>query len=184
MKGLLLVFLTVVVICFSFDAEAQTPFVQVFFDSHGMVDTRFCPPEVTQDTLSVFAVNFNMWMKAIEYMILYGPALSHVEDIFDITGPIVGNSAWGLKKTFRDPVDATVPLRVQRAGVLWFCTDCDGFLDTLVEVIPHPDNTQVRAKRDPDEVWIEAIGMSSTICPWAMPARESTWGQVKSLYHK
>jgi hypothetical protein len=184
MKRLLSVFFTVVIIGASFNAKAQIPFVQVYFDKHGTSDTRFCPPEVTPDTLSVYAVNFNMWMSSIEYKINYGPAINHVDDIFEIRGTINGNSAWGLKKSFRDPVDASVPVRVQRAVVVWFCTDCAGFLDTPVEVVPHPDNVKVRAVRWPDDVFIEGVGMSSTICPWATPSRESTWGQVKSLYIK
>jgi hypothetical protein len=181
MRRLLSAAFVVAIVTLSFAAHAQVPFVQVYFDEYGTVDSRDCPPVVMSDTLSVFACNFNMWMSTIEYMIGFGPAFTFCGDIFDERVSTVGNSEWGLHVTFRDLGDARGPFRVQRVCVVWHCTDCAEYLDTQIEVLPHPDTGKVRAV-SADDVIVDAVGMASTTCPWTTPARKSTWGQVKSLY--
>ncbi len=181
MRRLLSVAFVVAIVTLSFGAKAQVPFVQVFFDEYGTVASKDCPPVVMSDTLSVFAYNFNMWISTIEYQVVYGPAFTFCGDIFDDRVRTVGNSEWGLHVTYRDLGDARGPFRLQRLCVVWHCTDCSGYLDTHIEVIPHPDSGVVRAVSSTDVV-LDAVGMVSTTCPWTTPTQKSTWGQLKSLY--
>lgn len=187
-----LIFLTMIASTFLFfqvvpgsvdNANAQVPYVQVSFDDYGAVYAKDCPLVVTEDTLSVFAFNFDMFMSKIQYKILFGPALSFCGDVFDERVSVVGNSEWGIEITFLDIADAHAPFRVQQICVIWFCTDCAEYLDTQIVVRPHPNSGQLSAVRWPDLAVIDAVGMTSVTCPGTLPAEATTWGQVKSLYH-
>ena len=133
--------------------------------------------------ISVFAVNFNMWMAAIEYSIDYSPALIFLGDILDPSALAIGNSPTGIAISYPIPGNAWGPFRTQEASVLWNCDNCSGWENTRVVVYPHPSSGKLRAISWPDLVSVDGIGMTSYICQEPVPVKESTWGNVKSLYN-
>lgn len=163
-------------------AGAQMPFVQVFFDDEGTVSARDCPPEQIVDTLTVYAFNLNTWISSIEYTIEYSPALSFCGDVIDGRVRVTGNSEYGIIIEFRDLLEAQAKTLIQKVCVVWFCTNCGEFLDTHNFVFPNLNTGKLGVVRYPDGAFINVAGFTSTTCPWVLPVRETTWGQVKLLY--
>ena len=182
-RFLMLVLALVIMIPFS-GANCQVPFIMVFFDDEGTVGARECPAETMVDTFSVYAFNLNMWMERIEYRIEYSPAVNFCGDILEGRIRIVGNSDYGIEITYREPVEAGAKFLLQRSCVVWFCTDCASYLDTYNFVFPNPNTGRLGVTRHPDLVFINVMGWPSTTCPWTLPVKQSTWGQVKSLYKR
>lgn len=188
MKRILAVAFAVAILSLGFSASAQTPFVQVFFDDYGTVANDTCPPcglETQQDVISVYAVNFNMWIVAIEYMIDYSPALAFMGDIMEPCNLNIGNSPTGIAISMPCLGNGFAPLRTQRASVWWNCCEnCSGFENSAVIVLPHPDSGKVRAVQWQTNLLVDGVGMTSMICQTGVATQETTWGGIKSLYNQ
>jgi hypothetical protein len=190
MKRILAVAFAVAILSMAFSASAQVPFVQVYFDEYGSVDDTVCPPcglETQNDVLSVFAVNFNMEMLAIEYMISLPSALSFMGDIMEDCNLSIGNSPTGITISMPCLGNAYSPLRTQRISVWWnCCDDCAGYEDQQIVVLPHPTSNPPaigpRAVEYQTYATTDGVGMTSVICPVTVPTQSSTWGNIKSLY--
>jgi hypothetical protein len=182
MKKVLAVVLTVAFVSmWAYAATAQIPHVVVFFDEHWTQTTEVCPGAGVFDTLYVVAINFDMWMSAIEYSIDYPPSVSWFADVPN--SPLnIGNTPGGVATTWNLPQNAFAPLGVMNVIVEWNFNDCGPpNAGNYITVKPHPVTTFLRAARWPDNVLFEGIGLASVVCP-VVPVEEKTWGGVKALY--
>lgn len=194
MKKILAVAFAIAILSLGFNASAQVPFVQVYFDDYGTVGGRDCPPCGPEqiDVLSVFALNFNMWMLAIEYMIDYSPALSFLGDIANPGALNIGQSVTGISWSYPVIGNAFGPYRTQQTNVFWnCCDDCNnppGYINSAVVVMAHPGSnppaTGPRAVEWQTFRTVDAIGMTSMICQRPVATQTSTWGGIKSLYNQ
>jgi hypothetical protein len=164
--------------------SAGVPNVAVFFDKNLQQMVGSCPfaPEGTVlDTVFVVANNFDMWMGAIEYSIQYPPQVVWIADLYPANTLTLGNSASGITTAWTTPANAFVGLVVQRSIILWLCDGCGGFVNQPLVVLPHPVSGLLRAVRWPDQATVNAVGLTSIVCP-TIPAQETTWGGIKALY--
>jgi len=181
--GALLFIITMVLLCAP--AQAQVPYVQVYFDPYMTQQSGYCPGVGVVDTLYVGAINFNMWMNTIDFRIEYPPGntLVWAGDVYD--APLhLGDSPTGVTITWQIPRNAFQPLVVLRPVVLWLCNYCgenSDHYDVLVRVHPHPGKTTIEAVRWPDYAIVQGFGLTSIICP-ILSSEETTWGKVKALY--
>jgi hypothetical protein len=185
MKKTLVVVVALAIGLFATVSSAQTPNVSVYFDNTLTQQAADCPavtPGTVAQTVYVVAANFNMWMQAIEYQIVYPAALTFLGDAVDpATQLSIGSSPLGIGITWPLPANAFVPLVVQTANVLWMCDNCDGFQNQQLVVIPHPSSGLVRAIRWPDTQVVLGVGLTSLVCA-TIPVEETTWGGIKALY--
>ncbi len=191
MKKVLAVAFAIAILSLGFSASAQVPFVQVYFDDYGAVDSRDCPPCGPEqvDVISVFACNFNMWMIAIEYMIDYSPALNFLGDVANPGALSIGQSPTGVSWSYPVIANAFGPYRTQQVNVFWTCCgDCvtGGFTNSAVVVMPHPASNPPalgpRAVEWQTYATVDGVGMTSMICQRPIATQEDTWGGIKSLY--
>jgi hypothetical protein len=181
MKKVLAVVLTVAFVSmWAYAATAQTPHVVVFFDEHWTQTTEVCQGAGVFDTLFVVAVNFDMWMSAIEYSVDYPPSVNWFADVPN-TPLNIGNTPGGVASTWSLPQNAFAPLGVMNVVVQWTCDDCSLNQGDEITVRPHPLTGFIRAARWPDNVLFEGVGLTSLVCP-VVPVEEKTWGGVKALY--
>ena len=181
MKKVLAVAFAIALLSLAFSASAQVPYVQVFFDDYASVESMDCPG-MGPSYLTVFAINWNMWIAAIEYMVMLPSSMSFTGDIIDPSVLAIGTSTSGISLSFPVPGDGHMPFMTQKIGIVWLCSDCTGIADQQIVVLPHPTPGVVQAVRWPDTVVFTGVGMTSTVCPVVVPTQESTWGSVKSLY--
>ena len=182
MKKVLAVAFVLAILSIGFSASAQVPYVQVYFDIGASEGSASCPAVAGMQELHVFAVNFNMWIAAIEYMIAVPASLTIIGDVAVPGALQIGNSSVGISWSFPIPGNGWAPYKTQGLNVWWNCTNCTGYEDGQIIVLPHPVSGQISAVSWPDLISVTAVGMTSTVCPVDVPAQESTWGSVKSLY--
>jgi hypothetical protein len=132
------------------------------------------------DSLYVVAHNFNMSMSSIEYRIDYSPQLEFIFDLVGYTASIEGTSSAGIKISFSPPMEAGRTQLVEIVLFYWLCQGCI-YTDVPVLVSPHPISGKIQAQRSPDGAMIEAVGMTSLVCP-TIPVEDTSWGRIKALY--
>ena len=194
MKRILAVAFAIAILSLGFNASAQVPFVQVYFDDFGAIGARDCPPCGAEqvDVISVFALNFNMWMLAIEYMIDYSPALNFLGDVANPGALNIGISTTGVSWSYPVIGNAFGPYRTQQANVFWTCCEptngCANFPNSAVVVSPHPGSNPPalgpRAVEWQTFRTVDGVGMTSMICQTPIATKTSTWGGIKSLYNE
>jgi hypothetical protein len=167
--------------------SAQTPNIQVYFDSNLSQTAAECQGIGAPQTLYVVANNFNMFLSAVEYSIDYS-GLSSLFYLADIpVAPLnIGSTATGVASSWNIPQNAFGPMIVMTVLAQWNCDDCAGELanqSIVVEPNPSALSGQVQAVRWPDNVVVVGLGMTSLVCPGPVPVAETTWGQIKSLYN-
>jgi hypothetical protein len=182
MKKVLAVVLTVAFIgMWAYTASAQTPHVVVFFDEDAWTQTtEVCQGNGVFDTLSVVAVNFNMFINAIEYAVNYPPSTVWIADL-PVTPLNIGTTAGGVASSWSLPQNGFVPLGVMNVLIQWQCDDCGTSPNDPIIVAPNPLTGFIRATRYPDNFLVEGVGLTSLVCP-VVPVEEKTWGGVKALY--
>lgn len=182
MKKVLAVVLTVAFVSlWAYSATAQTPHVVVFFDENWTQTTGVCQGVGTLDNLYVVAVNFNMFINAIEYGVSYPPSLTWIADIPN-TPLVIGNTPSGVATTWQLPQNGFDPLGVMEVLVSWNCDACGSNANDPIVVGPHPVTGFLRATRYPDNALVDGVGLTSLVCP-VVPVEEKTWGGVKALYN-
>jgi len=188
MKKILVVVCAVAFCLGAASADAQVPYVQVYFDSlHTESVLEECPTD-PQGTLYVVAHNWGIWMSGIEYQINYPPEMTFLGDFIDEDRQLsIGSSPTGISIAWKNaPGAAFVSLRLQTVSVWYTCDGCQ-VQNITVTVVKHPvsDPTQpnhmVRAVDWPDEADHWGVGMASVICP-TVPVEETTWGGIKAQY--
>ena len=183
MKFLRIVLL-IIVLVFSVvpEAAAQTPIVKIYFDAEFNADYAFCPdaPSGTVvDTMYVVALNFDMWINAVEYQILFPPSMMFLADWVDNSALTIASSPAGIWIAWTVPQSAFEPFLLQKVIFIWRCSDCEGINET-VSLVEFPYSGMVRAIRWPDNETVLGVGSTAGIC--FAPPRETTWGQIKALY--
>jgi hypothetical protein len=130
----------------------------------------------------VVARGFDMWVNAIEYMIVYPSVFTWFSDVIDSGAITIGNSRDGIAVAYRFPANGFEPLVVQMLTFAWMCNTCDPpNQDLAVVVTGYPSSGKVRAVRWPDLATSDAVGMTSTVCSLS-PVAETTWGHVKAMF--
>lgn len=186
MKKVLAVAFVLAILSLGFSASAQVPYVQVFFDIGASVDAADCPAIPTVAELSVFAINFNMFIAAIDYQVVLPGLLTFLGDV-PVAGALrIGTSVspTGIAWSYPIPGNGWAPYKTQGISVFWNCIDCTGWEDSQILVLPYPSTGLLTAVSWPDLQPKYGIGMISTVCPFGVPTQNTTWGNVKSLYNK
>jgi hypothetical protein len=169
-------------------AGAPVPNVQVYFSdpvwgSPDKASLDQCPPDppgTVLDSLYVVAQNFDMWMSAIEYQVIYPPQIMWLSDNTG-TGINIGSSPTGIATAWPLPQNAFVSFAANKVFFVYMCQLCYEGNNVPIIVVPHPVSGFLRAVRWPDNAVINGIGMTSLICP-TIPVEETTWGNIKALY--
>jgi hypothetical protein len=171
------------------NAGGPIPNIQVYFTSewgtYGQTHLQECPPDppgTVVGTLYIVAINFNMWMSAVEYQVNYPPQFIWLAD--NTGGIDIGQSPTGIATSWPLPQNAFVPYAVNTVTFIYNCQLCNSGPNIPICVVPNPAaiSGQVQAVRWPDGTLIPAIGMKSLICP-TIPVEETSWGQIKALYN-
>ena len=161
-------------------ANAQTPYIAVYFDPGFTATTKVCPGPGL-DVWYVAAVNFNSLITGAEFAISYPAAVTWLADTN--TPPVkIGSTPSGISMGYPIPVNGFSPVELCRVQVQWNCEECDSSsIDAPITVIAHPHTTFLGWT---DESYTEqpASGWTSFICPFASPAEPTTWGRVKALF--
>ena len=184
MRKLLLLVSAIAVLSLAVNAGAQIPYVQVFYDKGASVAQKDCPG-VSLDDLYVFAINYNMYIAAIQYWVSLPGCFTLTGTTLPPGGLSIGDPldpVSGISLSYPVPGDGTAPFVTMTMHVVWNCTDCvgweitpivvGGFAMGFVQAISWPDlNTKL------------GVGMTSYVCAFPpIPTEQTTWGNVKSLY--
>lgn len=162
-------------------ANAQTPYIAVYFDPYHTQETKDCPGFVT-DTWYVAAVNFNIYITGADFMIQYPPAVTWLADL-NVPPVKIGNTATGLSFGYALPQNGYGVLELCQVLVMWNCDHCgEAFQNNLVKVVPNPATGFLGVSDYPNFNLIPGTGLTSIICPLGVPNEDTTWGQVKALY--
>lgn len=185
MRKLLLLVCTIVILSLAVNASAQIPFVQVFFDTGSSLAQKDCPGVMT-DNLYVFAMNYNMYIAAIQYWIDLSDALTYLGMTLPTGALSIGSvvdPANGISISYPVPGDGFVPYVTMTISVLWNCSECTDWEITPITVHGFGPGGLVETVSWPDLTMKMGIGMISLICAYPpIPAEQTTWGSVKSLY--
>jgi hypothetical protein len=172
-------------------AMAQVSFFQVYFDdasndSYGETQSQ-CGPVFTSASLYLVALNWNMFVAAVDYQVVFPPALLYVSDTYPDTpgGTLnIGNSFDGAALSYGLPRNGFEPMLVSTISALW-----TGSCDCSPQGVPQPltvrgfeDKPAPQGVRWPDFAEFTAVGMTSLVCPGAVSTTETTWGGIKALY--
>ena len=183
MRKSLLLIAIVFTIAINGSAYAQ-PNIMVFFDEDLTLGAANCPSAPIGSvpaTLYVVANNFDAWITAVEFQIVYPPQLFFTGDQLD-TDIVLGTTATGITIGWATPKSCYGGTVLAKANVIWFCNDCVGNEDAPIDVIANPNQGFLRAVEWPSQTTFDIVGMRSLICA-TTPVEETTWGQIKSLYH-
>lgn len=179
MKALFVVAVVIAAVAVATPAPAQTPSIGVFFDEYLTRMDKDCPPGGGLDSAYVVALNFNTFISAVEYAINYPASMTWLSD-FDIPPVTLGTTPAGITEAWSLPLNGYNPVVVARVMFMWNCDGCSVENDPII-VAAHPVSGYVRATDFPHYNLIDAIGMTSLVCA-TVPADETTWGRIKSLY--
>jgi hypothetical protein len=168
-------------------SHAQVPRVEVFFDKGLTMTDASCKGVDSLQTLYVAAINFNMYMSAIEYSIDYSglTSLVYIADV-QIAPLNIGSTPLGVASSWNIPQNAFAPFIVMEVLCSWTCDDCTGqpsAQEIVVRANPSAPSGQIQAVRWPDNVFVASAGATSFVCLAPDPVQETTWGHIKALYH-
>jgi len=160
-------------------ASAQTPFIGVYFNPGLSVETKDCPGPMP-DVLYVAGINFNTFVVGAEFAIQYPPAIAWLGDA-NLPPVVVGNTPSGISVGWTAPQNGFNPIHICTVNIFWQCSSCSGFANNMITVIPNPNTAFLGFSDYPQFNLNNAVGLTSLICA-TVPAEETTWGKVKSLY--
>ncbi len=174
----------------AFSAYAQSvPRVQWFFDADFTQTDKDCDGSLNNIGY-VVAVNFNMFISSVEYMIQYPAKMTWTFDIpMNANQLNLGNTSVGVASAWTLPLDCFQPTVIMQVLYDWRCGNCDNPYDKNQPIVVGPDPTSglLRFIRWPDNAEFQAIGMVSFVCyftgpPPPTPVEPTTWGRIKALY--
>jgi hypothetical protein len=201
---LICVFTVLIVVTAVPDGNAQSAYLQVYFDED-LTETTApnCPldaPGTVVDELYVVAHGFDAWLSAIEFRLALPSELIWLGDVWDQGHLALGSSPTGIAIAFPVPVNAFAPVQVLKVVVVWMCQGC-GFaaerdcasVDMLVCVDAYPSSGYMRAVTWPDQRLVQATSGTAIICPLIcgtnptcpekpVPVESTTWGRIKAQY--
>lgn len=166
-------------------ALAQVPFVQAYFDADYNDTQSPCLDPGAFSSLYVAALNLNDVVSAIDFKVLFPPALLYVgENVNHDTGPVIGNAEIGEAISWQLPKNGYETLLLTQIIVEW-----TGACDCLqgpqpLSVVGYDDlySPVPRAVRFFGGAVFDCVGMLSLICPGGVSTETTTWGGVKALY--
>lgn len=170
-------------------AMAQVPFFQVYFDddsngSYGETQAS-CGAALASQNLYLVLLNANAFVAAVDYQVIFPPALLFVSDNYPTVpdGSLnLGNSQDGNAVSYGLPRSGFSPMLVTIISTLW-TGQCDcGPGPIPLAVGGYPGKSSPAFVRWPDYVEFAAVGMTSLLCPGPVSTTTTTWGGVKALY--
>lgn len=167
-------------------ALAQVPFIQAYFDADYNDTQSDCKTPGSSSTLYVAALNLNDLISAIDFKVLFPPALLYTGEIVNAGGsdPVIGNSEIGIAIAWQLPKNGFETLLLTRVFVDW-TGNCDCLQGPQpLRVVGYDDvySPTPKAVRWPSSQEFEVVGMLSLICPGGVSTETTTWGGVKALY--
>lgn len=173
--------LTAVLMVLGSFAYAQTPNVQMVFDPGYTSQTKVCTPgEIFQGYL--VARNFNVWVQAIEFNVLYPAGLLKLGETYPDGTLQIGTGTddylGGFSQVWLVPQNGFQPLLA--VTVNFACQEC--LPDSPIVVVPNSISGFLRATDYPGNNFVYGVGMTSIMCPVTIPTENTTWGGVKALY--
>lgn len=164
-------------------ANAQVPNVQVYFNSAYSHTQTDCKGLGVQDQWYVVMNNWNMWVLAVDFSIVYPPAVVHMGDVPPPAVAFLGSSPSGIALSWSLPQNGFSPLLALTLNVLWLNCDCsNGPQAVRVNGYTPFGKLNPSAIRWPDGQELPGVGMTSLICPGVIATDSKTWGGVKALY--
>jgi hypothetical protein len=165
-------------------AMAQpVPFVQFTFDRNMTITAMDCPG-TSADVQSgyIVAVNFNVFFTAIEYSVAYSPMMAYLGDVKVNDNQLnIGSSNTGISSAWSLPMSGFEPINILEVLFTWSC-DNGCYDPEAILVGTNPTTGLLQYTRWPDNELFSAIGMTSLVCPGAVPVEDTSWGGIKALY--
>lgn len=192
MKKVLAVVIAVAFISIGAASQAQVPNVQVYFDQNLQTTQGFCKGLGVEDNLPVVWVNFNTFIKTVEYAVDMGPntPVTYLGAVYPdgslhlgspyVDGP--GGATDGVTITYTIPQNGFDPFISNYLHVLWTCDTC-GAEQQPITIVPHETAGTIQIVEFQTYNLIDGVGMRSLVCPGEVSTKEATWGQIKSLYN-
>lgn len=167
-------------------ALAQVPFIQAYFDADYNDTQSPCKTPDSGSSLYVAALNLNDLVSAVDFKVLFPPALLYVGEAVNagVNDPVIGNAEIGEAIAWQLPKNGFETLLLTRVFVVW-TADCDCLQGPQpVRVVGYDDlySPHPTAVRWPGGSQFECVGMLSLICPGGVSTATTTWGGVKALY--
>jgi hypothetical protein len=168
--------------------HGSSPFVYVTFDGSLDQNYGFCKGIAVIDTLSVVAFNIPEPISGIAFgWTSNAPIHTWGDPDIVLADSSLGYSTYGIELFWNEPVYAVEPTIIHKLQVVWLCDDCDIYPtgEYSVTILPHPSASGgfVEATRWPDGATINALGLTSLVCPTGIVRTgQSTWGAIKALY--
>ena len=160
--------------------SAQAPYIAVYFDQYHTQETKDCPGFVV-DYWYVAAVNFNTFITGADFAIQYPAAVTWLADL-NMPPVTIGNTLTGVSMAFALPQNGYGSFELCQVKVFWNCDACVvPYVNNQVRVVPNPVTGFLGVTDYPQYNLIPGNGLTALICA-TVPAEETTWGQVKSLY--
>jgi hypothetical protein len=160
-------------------AAQQNPYVMLYFDDQYTVGSKDCPG-MQPDSAYIVVKNFNIYLQAIEYQVLYPPEMAWIgDDCGDAL--VIGNTRDGIAESWPLPQNTYVPFAVAKVMFMWNCAGGCPVKNIPIIIGPHPQTFKLRYLSWPDLGEYTAIGMTSLICA-TIPVEETSWGKIKALY--
>jgi hypothetical protein len=167
-------------------AYAQIPNVQWFFDENLTQTSADCDGSAF-NTGYIVAVNFNEFISSVEYTINYpvsGDMTIVGEGSVNALQLNIGNTQTGIASAWALPLNCFQPTVILQVIYSWnSCSNCNPGANKNQSIVAdiHPTG-RLSYVRWPDNTRFDAIGMTSLVCPGAIPTEETSWGAVKALY--
>jgi len=181
-KALAVVLVAAFIGVFAGGAMAQVPYMQIYF-AGGQAQSA-CGTGFVDLYLNAF--NFNMFVQAVDFQVMFPPALLYLSDTpttpNGINDLVIGNASIGEAIAYNLPQNGYVPMLLTTIHCFWTAAcDCSHGPQALV-VGPYPGSLQPSGVRWPDFSQIFVIGWTTLVCPGPVSTEATTWGGVKALY--
>jgi hypothetical protein len=160
---------------------AQTPYIATYFDAAYSQETspNPCPGIGVVDYMWVALANTNTFITGVEFKVAYPPQMIFLADL-DTQPVTVGTTNAGFSMSWALPQNGFYKIPVCKVQFLWACDFCPAPNIPIV-VVPNPFTGFLGYTDFPAYAPFNAVGLTALICQ-TIPANESTWGKVKSLY--
>jgi hypothetical protein len=167
-------------------SSAQVPFFGVYFDQWSSKEAlppppcgNSCPGFGVPGYLWISLVNANMFVSGVEFAVSYPPEIMWLADT-NTQPVVVGATPTGFSMAWALPQNGFFNIPVCKVVFVWNCDRCLRANIPIV-VVTHPSTGALGFTDFPQYNYRPAVGLTSLVCA-CVPAEETTWGQVKSLY--
>ena len=127
----------------------------------------------------ILLANANTFVTGVDFKVNYPPEMIWLQDL-DTQPVTIGNTNTGLSMAWALPQNGYNAVPVCKAKFMWNCDRC--LIPNIpVVVVQNPITAFLGYTDFPTYASHMAVGLTALICA-CVPAEETTWGQVKSLY--